>query len=260
MKTAGGARASADSLAHGNGRANGHKAEGGGLAELARRTDAPEQGLPRSLLGSVSHEIRSPLGLITGALDELEHELSGQPDGRHERLFELARRGAERLGRLAQLLSVAARIDTDELKIEPVPTDLASLLTQTVQTLDAIEPRRGVTVDIRVSEGTRPPLDELHAPLVFLEVLSVARRRARSVVVVSSETVPGGHEIRVEDDGRVWDTAERNRAFELTGRATGGRETGLALAVARDVIAAHGGDLRLEPSGRGGCFVFFLKR
>lgn len=247
-------------MAHGNGRSNAHKAEGTGLAELARRTDAPEQGLPRTLLGSVSHEIRSPLGLITGALDELEHELSGSAEGRHERLFELARRGAERLARLAQLLSVAARIDTEELKIEPVPTDLTGMLTQAVETLDAIEPRRGVTVDVRVSAGTRPPLDEHHAPLAFLEVLSVARRRARSLVVVSSETASGGYEVRVEDDGRVWDTAERNRAFEMTGRATGGRETGLALAVAREVIAAHGGDLRLEPSGRGGCFVLFLKR
>ena len=64
-------------------------------------------------------------------------------------------------------------------------------------------------------------------------------------------------EISVEDDGPGIPEAMREKVFEPFVRldaSPGGTDggTGLGLTIARDVVLAHGGDLRLDSSRRGG--------
>jgi two-component system osmolarity sensor histidine kinase EnvZ len=89
-------------------------------------------------------------------------------------------------------------------------------------------------------------------------LLDNARRHARHVWLAAERVVRGGGEavlITVDDDGPGIPAEQREEAFRpfvrLDGQR-GGRHTGLGLTIARDIVRAHGGEIALEDSPRGG--------
>ena len=78
-------------------------------------------------LERVTHELRSPLGVIDGALQELECAL-GEDAANHRGLLDMARRGIRRLARTADRLQQTAMCERARLDLEWQRCDLASLV------------------------------------------------------------------------------------------------------------------------------------
>lgn len=233
--------------------------------EVARET-APR--LPPHFLSRLAHDIRSPLGLLSGALEEIRGDLSAQLDDGHERLLSLADRGLLRLDRMAKTLSTVALLEGGSLRLTRETTDLGRLVSEVVESVEREDPRRGLTLDLDLPEGTLASIDPERIREALWELVAQSRRQAASAVRVALDERDDVVELRLEDDGRSFEGAQRRHAFDRLYEPPDRRGTGLGLSIARDLVRAHGGDIVLIdsslPAGRpgtiGSCFVVSLPR
>ncbi len=219
--------------------------------------------IPHVLLSRLAHDIRSPLGLLSGALDEIQEDLAAQLDPSQKRMFELAERGLGRLRRMADVLSTAAELDSGGLMLDRGEIELARVVSDVVQKLDRVDPRRSVEVEVEIESGVTASLDGVRADEALSELIGQARRGARSKVRISFEDEGESLVLRIEDDGDGWSQQDADNAFNRLYEPKDRRGTGLGLSVARDLVRAHGGDVAIErsslpasrPGRTGGCFV-----
>lgn len=236
--------------------------------EVASAPPHESGGLPPHFLARLAHDIRSPLGLLSGALEEIRQDLDAQLDEGHSRLLSLADRGLARLDRMAQTLSTVAQIEGRTLHLSRERWDFAPLVREVVESVEREDPRRGLTIEIDVPEGSFASIDPSRIREALWELVAQSRRQASSTVRIALTEKPDLLELVVEDDGRSFEGPHRRHAFDRTHEPADRRGTGLGLSIARDLARAHGGDIVLTdsslPAGRpgtvGACFVLTLPR
>jgi signal transduction histidine kinase len=189
----------------------------------------------RSFADHVTHEMKTPLTAIKGAAEMLADDA---PDAR---LVETIRVAAARMEVLLTALhrNAAAR--------EPGYHG-ATTLDQVVPGLRAAFAPLRIVME---GGGQALPLAAGGLEIVLGQLLQNAAEHGAGVVTLTA--VPGG--LRVADDG--WGISAGNRArifdaFFTTRRDQGG--TGMGLAIARNLLAAHGGAISLGPSAAGAVF------
>jgi signal transduction histidine kinase len=229
---------------------------------------ASSSGLAPQLLSRIAHDIRSPLGLLSGALEEIREDLREQLDEGHVRMLSLAERGLARLDRMARMLSTMAQIESGGVRLQRETYDLSRLVREVVEAVEREDPRRGLTLELEVPEGTLLSLDLERMRESLWELVAQSRRQAASVFRIASTEEDGVIELRIEDDGRGLDSGRRARAFDRNHEPSDRRGTGFGLSVARDLVRAHGGDVTLgdsslapsRPGSMGMAFVVTLAR
>lgn len=234
---------------------------------LVEAVDAAPR-LPPHFLSRLAHDIRSPLGLLSGALEEIRGDLAAQLDDGHARLLSLADRGLARLDRMAKTLSTVAQLEGGTLRLTRESTDLGRLVRDVVESVEREDPRRGLTLELDLPEGTIASVDEQRIREALWELVAQSRRQAVSAVRIALDERGEVIELRVEDDGRSFEGPQRRHAFDRLYEPPDRRGTGLGLSIARDLMRAHGGDIVLTdsslPAGRpgtvGSCFVVTLPR
>lgn len=210
-----------------------------------------------AVAAELAHEIKNPLGAILGALDLLEE---APPDEAH-RWWGIVRDEARRLDRIVtDALALGRDVTLERCEVAPAP------LLDEVFTL-ARERARAAGVELveRGAQGAAPagldPVLVRHA-LLNLVLNSIAIQPRGGRVEVAFEARDASVRFHVRDDGPGIPDALRERVFEpfFTTRATG---SGLGLAFAQKVAAAHGGRLFLaapDEGFRGAHFVLELPR
>ena len=215
-------------------------------SSLAART-AAEQRL-RRFVADASHELRTPLTSLRGYADLFRYAAANEPAEREAHL-ERMRGEAARMSLLLDDLLLLARLDSAEveapLRLQDV--DLAELASDAASAFAAAHPDHPLTTDLGTREirlradpmRLRQVLDNLltnaavHTPPGT--PVSVAVFRTGAVVADSGPGIPEADQPRIFDRFyRVDDSRARNR---------GG--SGLGLAVAHSLVAAHGGTLEL---------------
>jgi two-component system, OmpR family, sensor histidine kinase KdpD len=233
------------------------------LAEKAEQTQLLQatEKLERSLLNSISHDLRTPLSSIIGALSSLREEGNmGDPAARSE-LVELASEEAGRMNRFISNLLEITRLDAGALKIKKEPYDVQDLLGSC---LAALEPRlKGRKIKIEVPPGLPfVPMDSVLMAQVLVNILDNALKYSppNGRIDVAARTRDGWLEIRVADQGpgipeehlvQVFNKFFRLRRTEETGG------TGLGLAISKGIVEAHGGKIWAENRAEGGSRIVF---
>ncbi|KQM93426.1 histidine kinase [Sphingomonas sp. Leaf22] len=209
----------------------------------------------RDFASSVSHEFKTPLAGISGAIELLQdHEADMTPADRRQFLHNMAI-DAERLSRLVRRLMELAKADLHRPGGKPgaaLPPVLAIVA-------DGLA-TAGFTVSIMLPEQLpRLAIDARTLEAVLTTLVDNARQAAASVVVVTAAVEDGTALIAVADDGRGIAPADRDRIFEAfftTKREAGG--TGLGLPIARSLVEAYGGTLTLGTAIAGARFEIVL--
>lgn len=215
--------------------------------EHARLQGETEQ-LRSALLASVSHDLRTPLTAMRGAIDSLlELEAQIPPADRRE-LLESTRAEAERLDRYIQNLLDMTRLGQGGLTLERdwvAPVDIvASALHRLHSVLAGLHVQRNVP--------DNAPLLHVHAALVEQALVNILENAARfsppqGQLQLTVDSDP--HELRfsVTDQGPGIPEAEREKIFDMFYTAArgdrGGQGTGLGLAICQGIIGAHGGHI-----------------
>jgi two-component system, NtrC family, sensor histidine kinase KinB len=223
--------------------------------------------MENNLVSTVSHEIKTPLTSVRMALHMLLDERVGGLNPRQSELVSTARDDAERLFAIVNDLLEVARYESGEggLELKPVPAQ--RLLDAAVEHARPGYQQAGVA--LRVALPPELPVvlaNEPRVAHVFSNLLANALRFSAAggdvelSVTADEETVA----FSVHDQGAGIPKEDLPRVFDrfYRGKDTVGTEgAGLGLAIAREVVEAHGGQIRVESRvGQGTTFTFTLRR
>jgi signal transduction histidine kinase len=208
----------------------------------------------KSLLANASHELRSPLARLKMATSLLSDAAPDEREREHLRA-EINTDIAELDGLVDEVL-LASRLDS-----APQPETLENV------DLLALAVEEGARVDASV--GGAPAVvrgEERLLRRALRNLLENARRYGGGQIEVKLEDkAADGLEIRVQDNGPGVPESFRERIFEpffrLPGHAERAGGVGLGLALVRQIVERHHGQIRCErPPEGGGCFVINLPR
>lgn len=218
----------------------------------------------REFLDEASHEIRTPVNAVVGALSQLQSQRL-PPDVRE--LTGLARRAAQTLSQYINNLLDLSRADAGALHLVEQPESLAATVRSAVEAIEPMSSARGLRVRLEVDPALAPALviDAFRVHQVVLNLLSNAVRFSDqgSVDVTVRRLADEGArqqvEIAVADQGTGISPQDLARLFERFNQAgdsllhrQGG--SGLGLALCRRLVQAMGGTIVLEANQpRGTC-------
>ena len=201
------------------------------------------------LAAAIAHEVRNPLAVIRSAAQNLADTVPGDnPDARRACTFITAE--SDRLGNLINSLLCFAR----PVQIAPERIPINELFDRAVGL--AAELKQAKHVQVRCApdaeRGTVNVDPELMSQ-VFVDLIANAIDAVPSYGEVTLEALSrdGNVELAVADSGPGVPLELRDRVFEpfFTTRAEG---IGLGLAIARQIVEAHGGDIEVGQSDSGG--------
>jgi signal transduction histidine kinase len=156
---------------------------------------------------------------------------------------------------------VLSRLEAGALPLEVLPVDLAEVAEGAVEAVQPLAVQRAVDVRADLDTAVRVLGDTRAIDRVLRNLLDNALRHAPSgsVVTVAVAGVGGAAELRVHDDGPGFPPDFAAHAFDRfsradTARGRDGGGAGLGLAIARELLRAHGGDVRIA-EGPGATIV-----
>ncbi len=209
----------------------------------------------RDFAAAVSHEFKTPLAGIGGAVELLQDHYETMSAEERARFLDNIAADNARLSHLVARLLDLARADMERPQAGAV-TDLADVAARITDAFDA----PGFRVQLDIAAGlslVAAPASALEAVLTTL--LDNSRQARASRATVSARQSEGWITLRVADDGPGVPAADRERLFEpffTTRRATGG--TGLGLPIARALIEAHGGQITARDAAIGALLEVML--
>jgi signal transduction histidine kinase len=209
----------------------------------------------RELISMVSHELRTPLASVLGFTSLLLQR--DFPPDEQRRYLEIVDAQARRLAALAGDFLDVQLLDGGALMLVRSPFDLVELIREQVQLFFLQLTTHRLVIDLPdeplVIDGDRDRMSQVVGNLLSNaikyspdggEVRVSARRTGSDALIAVSDDGVG---IRPEDVERIFE--KFFRAPEAT-RTVGG--TGLGLAVAREIVASHGGVLEVDSTPRKG--------
>ncbi|HEY5947208.1 MAG TPA: ATP-binding protein, partial [Kofleriaceae bacterium] len=222
-----------------------HFAEQAREAELRARTEE----LRSSLLSAVSHDLRTPLAVITGAATSLrDHSANLTPAARDELLSSIVE-DARRLERVLANLLQLTRVETGFVPArEWVPAEeiVGAALTRT----EEIRKNRAVETDVPADLLLQ--IDPVLFEQVLINLLENAMKHGAPPYSIRARRTGEAVEIEVADRGAGLPAGDAARLFEKFVRGSSAPGAGLGLAVVRAIVEAHGGSVSAETRSDGG--------
>jgi signal transduction histidine kinase len=222
------------------------------FATMADRIERRSRYL-RDFAAAVSHEFKTPIAGIRGALELIEEHGGEMSEAERQRFLANALADADRLSHLLQRLLHLARAD-----MAVSPEDSASNLIEPVRRVADAHQAIEVTSDIPVDvPGVAAPA-ELVETVIETLVENSQQAGARSVVIAARAAGPFVL-ISVSDDGPGIGGGDHERVFEpfhTSRRAEGG--SGLGLSIARSLLASCNGSIVSRAQERGARFEIRL--
>jgi two-component system sensor histidine kinase KdpD len=236
------------------------------LREQALRSETLEEidRVRDSLLGAVSHDLRTPLATMKVASSTLLDSAAALDAEDTRELYGLIDAQTERLSRLVASLLDLTRYESGALKLERTA---CSLLDVAGEALAALRPSLGDRpVELCLPEDLPAvEADPVLVVQVLINLIDNADRHAPpgTPVTVAAWAPPERQHVvvSVADQGPGVPRSERQAVFERFIRFDSGGRAGLGLSIARSFVEAHGGRIWVEEApGGGACFAFTLSR
>lgn len=217
----------------------------GMVSALYERIDSNEQ-----FAADVAHEIKNPLASLRSAVASLRF---AKREDQRQRLLDVIDHDVKRLDRLVSDISNASRLDSELVKEEEEPFDLTRMIRNINDHLGKEAEQKGVEF---ISDLPRDPINitglEARLAQVFVNLITNAisfcedgdairvwaRRRENRVLVVVEDTGPGIPEQAL--------TKIFNRFYTSRPEGQFGNNSGLGLAISKQIVEAHGGVIWAE--------------
>lgn len=224
---------------------------------------AQAQRMRREFLANVSHELRTPLAAVHATLEALEMGAIDDPTVSRNFLAN-ARAEIQRMSGLVEGLLELTRIEMGWSQLDLAATDIGPVLERAVSTLSVLAAQANVNVDLRIPDGlplVRADHQRIHQVAVNLLHNAVKFTPPGGRVTVSAHHVGEEVHIAVADTGQGIAPDDLPILFErfFRGERPSGRGAGLGLAIAKQIVEAHGGRIWADSQlGEGSTFTFSL--
>ena len=221
----------------------------------------------RDFVGNVSHEMRTPLTVISGYLETLVDHGDELP-AKWRRAINTMAAQASRMEALITDLILLSRIETGEHTVDDTLTDVDALLNQICHDARALSGDKGHQISVQISDHRLLQGDESQLRSAFSNLVfnAVKYTPAGGAITVAWSTNRDGAHLSVKDTGIGIDPIHIPRMTERFYRAdpsrhkdTGG--TGLGLAIVKHVLINHDGNLEIRSKvGEGSEFICHFPR
>lgn len=238
------------------------------LSELARQFNRLSQALEQveqrriELIGSVAHELRTPLAALQGYSEALADgvlppEVAAQSIAREVRA----------MGRLVEDLSLVSRVEAGAVVVHPEPLSPQVILNEARERLAPAFSEKGLTLELEVGADlpkVQADPERLHQVLSNLLLNALRYTPEGGRVILGATLKPEGVCFFVRDTGRGIAPEHQERIFERFYRIDPARSrkeggTGVGLTVAKGLVEAMGGQMSLHSEvGVGSVFWFSL--
>jgi two-component system, OmpR family, sensor histidine kinase KdpD len=216
--------------------------------------------LHSALLNSISHDLKTPLVSITGALSALLDNTSKLNEQQKNELLETARDESGRLNHIVNNILDMTRTESGVLRISKKPCDLRDFIGACLEQLKDKIGSRNIKINIP-KEMPEVNVDFPYMLKAFLNVIDNALKYSSdgSAIEIGASCIGNkarvfvrdyGYGIPKEDLGRIFNKFYRvQRAQNVLG-------TGLGLSISKNIIEAHGGHISAESVlGKGATFI-----
>ncbi len=219
----------------------------------------------RQFVADASHEMRTPVAALKGMLELLVDGAKDVPEVRDD-FMRTMQFEVDRLGRLVADLLTLAQLEAGSLRVAPVPEFVADLFDGVARVMRTLAEQAGVRLDVDVPDADlRVLADRDRIAQVLLSFTDNAIKHSPQGSTVHLRASHDGDVVRLEvaDEGPGIEPEEVTRVFERFYRSgaarAGGTGAGLGLAIAKEIVEAHGSsiDVRSRP-GAGTSFAFEL--
>ncbi len=221
----------------------------------------------RDFVANVSHELRTPLSYLQGYAEAVLDGIGQDPEAQRK-YVEIILDETLRLRRLVTDLLDLNQLEAGRLPLSREPLALAALLKRVQFKMDAVAHEKGVRLSIAISSPLPLALaDEDRIEQVIINLVDNAIRHTPTggsvTVAVRPHAESGEVWVSVIDTGEGIPPEELERIWERFYKVDKARirsgGTGLGLAIARNIILAHGGQIRVTSQlGEGSAFSFSL--
>ncbi|MCY1015705.1 hybrid sensor histidine kinase/response regulator [Pyxidicoccus sp. MSG2] len=236
----------------------------------ARLYQASQQAvrLRDEFLSVASHELRTPLTPIRIKVQALQRQTQAAAGGvlpadKVASVLDTVSTQTRRLGRLVDALLDVSQFSAGRLEIHREPVDLAGLLHEVAASFEADCAKAGCRLDLHAPGTVVGAYDRQRMEQVVSHLLANAvKYGAGRPIHLRLEADGGSARLTVRDEGIGISPEALPRLFGKFERAVSERHyggLGLGLYLAREIVEAHGGTIRVESQpGLGACFEVAL--
>jgi len=242
-----------------------HEEEKARITELARNAELVQrsEAFKSTLLDGLAHELKTPLTSMKASISALRASGANRSSAEAE-LLAIVEEETDRLNRLVSEVLQMARIEAGKLRLNAEPCQVESLIARARENSQRF--LDGRCVEVTVEQGlpaawADPELIET----VLRHLLGNAAKYSKpgTPIEVRGSQREGQVSICVADHGPGLNEAEIARVFEPYYRSSATAAVvsgmGMGLAIAHDIVGAHGGRIWAESwPGRGTTFTFTL--
>lgn len=203
----------------------------------------------------LAHDIRTPLTSVIGYLSLLD-EAKDMPQEMREKYTHITLDKANRLEVLVNEFFEITRYNLQQIPLQKENIDLYYMLVQLTEEFYPITSRKGNSITLQAREDLTVNADPTKLARVVSNVLKNAAAYADpdSEIVISAGQMDGVVKITVENHGPTIPKEKLASIFERfyridDARSTGSGGAGLGLAIAKEIVTLHGGDIQAESTG-----------
>lgn len=214
----------------------------------------------------VSHELRSPLAIIKGAIDLISDGLAGDVSEKQKYFLEAAKENSDRLRRLINNVLDFQKMGAGKMVFNIRGNDLNEVVTEVRKGAVFLSKGKELEFSVQLDEAL-PPIrfdrDKIIQVLINL-VSNAVKYTEKGSVTLSTQRENNVAHVRVQDTGPGVKSEDLSRLFQPFEQLDGGRGkekggTGLGLAISKEIIFAHHGKIWAESEvGRGTTIHFIL--
>jgi two-component system, OmpR family, sensor histidine kinase KdpD len=210
--------------------------------------------LYNTLLNSLSHELRTPISTILGAVDTLKETKQKLSMQNQEELLNQIDIASIRLNRQVENLLNMSRLETGMLKLNLTWCDTNEIIHSVIHKLSI-----SYTQSIFFSANENMPLLKLDNGIIEQVLQNILHNAilytpADSVIQITSQYVNGNFKLHIEDDGNGIPEEMHHTVFEKFYRLSNTNRTGsgLGLSIVKGFVEVNNGTVRVLTNTKGG--------
>ncbi|MFI5360941.1 MAG: sensor histidine kinase [Elusimicrobiota bacterium] len=227
------------------------------------------QRLQEEFLANITHDLKAPLTSICSALEVLNDKARSRLEGEEGEFLDICVRNSRSLRQMIDELLDFSKINSGRMAVHPERTAIEPLLKECAQALMPWARSKRISLEVAAAPAPLPPVlaDRRRALQVINNLVSNAIKFTSEEGRVSLSAVRGDGVragtvvVSVKDDGCGISAEDQKRIFTRfsQGRTERREGVGLGLAIARELVSQHRGELWVESEpGRGAAFSFTL--
>lgn len=237
------------------------------LRELNTRLHETDKA-KTAFFNNVTHEFRTPLTLLIGPIEELIKSGGSKFTSEDMQKLQFAYRSATRLQKLVTTLLDFARIESAKLEAYYQPTDFAKVTMDLASQFRSAIEKAGLKYTVKMEEISEPIYlnRDMWEKIVFNLLSNAFKFTHKGKIEVIIREKKKHAELRIKDTGVGIAAKDMERIFERFTRIEGtnartNEGTGIGLTLVRELVASHGGAIKVKSTqGLGSEFIVSIPK